>query len=113
MITKRRIYISMPGDIWLTQKQNDLKWVVVREIENLGYEPQVFVGPQGGQGLPAGKGWTLTSCDKVMRRCIAAAIIGFPKWRFSIDKQDFRLETEFCHYEGAEERKGQCELLRL
>ena len=91
----------MPGDVWLTQKQNEVKWAVVAEIEKLGYETQVFVGPSGGQGLPAGKGWTLADCDSVMKRCIAAAIIGFPKWRFSIGKDDFRLATEYCHHEGA------------
>jgi hypothetical protein len=101
MITRRRVYISMPAETWLSQKQNDLKWAVVAEIEKLGYEGQVFVGPGGGQGLPAGRGWSLADCDAVMRRCIAAAIIGFPKWRFSIGKHDFRLATEYCHHEGA------------
>ncbi|MDR4492827.1 MAG: nucleotide-binding protein [Nitrospirales bacterium] len=101
MITKRRVYISMPGDIWLTQKQNDIKWAIVAEVEKLGYEGQVFVGPSGGQGLPAGKGWSLAGSDAVMRRCVAAAIIGFPKWRFSINDHDFRLATEYCHHEGA------------
>ncbi len=101
MTTKRRVYISMPGDVWLNQKQNELKWAIVAEIEKLGYEAQVFVGPGGGQGLPAGKGWSLGDCDEVMRRCVGAAIIGFPKWRFSIGKNHFRLATEYTHHEGA------------
>ncbi len=101
MITKRRVYVSMPADAWLTDRQNDLKWAVVSEIEKIGYEAQIFVGPGGGQGLPAGKGWTPADCDEVMRRCVGAVIVGFPKWRFSIASDQFRLATEYCHYEGA------------
>jgi hypothetical protein len=101
MTVKRRIFISMPGDRWLNQKQNELKWAIVAEIEKFGYEAQIFVAPGGGQGLPAGRGWSLKDCDEVMRRCVGAAIIGFPKWRFSIGKDDFRLPTEYTHHEGA------------
>ena len=101
MTAKRRVFISMPGDMWLNQKQNELKWAIVGEIEKIGYEAQVFVGPGGGQGLPAGKGWSLADCDDVMRRCVGAAMIGFPKWRFSVGEKDFRLATEYTHHEGA------------
>ena len=69
----------MPGDVWLNQKQNELKWAIVAEIEKLGYEAQVFVGPGGGQGLPAGKGWSLADCDEVMRRYVGLAILRFPE----------------------------------
>jgi hypothetical protein len=81
---------SIPGDIWLTDKPNDLKWAIVEEIAKLGDEAQVFVGPGGGQGLPAGKGWSLGGCGDVTRRCVGAAILDFPKWRFSIDDRNFR-----------------------
>src|SRR5215217_7999827 len=101
MISKRRVFISMPGDRWLNQKQNELKWAIVAQIEKLGYEAQVFVGPSGGQGLPAGKGWSLEDCNEVLRRCVGAAILGFPKWQFTIEGKDFRLATEYTHHEGA------------
>ena len=79
MAPMRRIYISMPGDKWLTDKHNDLKGAIIAEIEKLGDEAQVFPGPGGGQRLPAGKGWSLGGCDDVMRRCVGAATLGFPK----------------------------------
>jgi hypothetical protein len=101
MSPKRRVYFSMPADFWLTDRQNDLKWSIVEQVEQLGYEAQVFGGPNGGQGLAAGSGWSLEDCSKVMRRCVGAVILGFPKWRFSIDGRDFRLATEYCHHEGA------------
>lgn len=91
----------MPGDMWLNDKQNEVKWGIVAEIEKVGYEAQVFVGPSGGQGLPAGRGWTLADSKDVMRRCVGAAIIGFPKWHFSRDGNDIRLPTESNYHEGA------------
>jgi len=101
MAHKRRIYISLPADTWMSKKQIALKWAIVDEIEKLGYEAQVFGGPVGGRGLPAGMGWSPRDCIAVMRRCIGAAIIGLPKWVFSIDRRSFRLATEYCHHEGA------------
>ena len=101
LTAKRRVYISMPGDLWLDQKQNEIKWGIVAEIEKAGYEAQVFVGPRGGQGLPAGRGWTLADCKDVMRRCVGAAIIGFPKWHFTRDGKNVQLATESNHHEGA------------
>jgi hypothetical protein len=96
---------SMPGDIWLTDKHNDLKWAIVEEIEKLRDEAQVFVGPGGGQGLPTGKGGSLGGCDDVMRRCVGAAILDFPKWRFSIDDRDFR---QLCPVAVEQRRNHAC-----
>ena len=117
---KRRIYISMPADIWLDNRQNELKWGIVDEIEKFGYEAQVFSSPTGGRGLVAGKAWNLEEVDKVMRRCVGAAIIGLPRflgqdygrtawdeaghqeWRHSDgSRRGITLPTDYCHYEGA------------
>jgi hypothetical protein len=38
----RRIYVSMPADVWLTPAQNDMKWGIVERIEQLGYAPEIF-----------------------------------------------------------------------
>ena len=97
----RRVFISMPSDWGLNDDQNGLKWGIVKEVEKLGYEPQVYTGPAGGTGLPAGRGWNLDGVDNVMRRCVGAVLIGQPRWRFSTDGRDVKLATEYCHYEGA------------
>jgi hypothetical protein len=91
----------MPADFALNQRQNDLKWAIVKEIEGLGYEAQVFGGPSGGRGLAAGTSWSLTEVDRVIRRCSGAALIGLPKWRVPVDQREILLPTEYCHYEGA------------
>ena len=91
----------MPADFALNQRQNDLKWAIVKEIEGLGYEAQVFGGPTGGWGLAAGTSWSLAEVDRVMQRCFGAVLIGLPKWRVPIEQRETLLPTEYCHYEGA------------
>jgi hypothetical protein len=81
------------------------QWAIIEEIEKLRDEAQVFVGPGGGQGLPTGKGGSLGGCDDVMRRCVGAAILDFPKWRFSIDDRDFR---QLCPVAVEQRRNHAC-----
>jgi hypothetical protein len=100
---KRRIFVSSPRDEHLDDRRNELKWAIVKEIEMLGYEAQVFGSPEGGKGLAAGRTWSPKDVEQVMRRCIGAAILGFPIWKCSktIEGKTVSLVTEYCHYEGA------------
>lgn len=100
-LVTRRIFVSMPADEWLAQNQNDLKWDIVKEIERLGYTPEIFLDPRGKPGLAAGKAWSAAEADNVIRRCVGAAIIGLPRWVFHTAQGTISLATEFCHYEGA------------
>jgi Predicted nucleotide-binding protein containing TIR-like domain len=98
----RRIYVSLPADPWLPTNLNDLKWGVVEEIEKLGYTPEVFTNPRGKPGLASAKAWSPSDADDIARRCVGAAILGMPRWRFQdVDGQPVLLPTEFNHYEGA------------
>jgi hypothetical protein len=101
---KRRIFISSPRDEYLDDRSNRLKWAIVRKVEELGYEAQVFGSPEGGMGLPAeSDAWTPEKAREVMSRCVGAAILGFPIWKCSPVKEGraVSLVTEYCHYEGA------------
>lgn len=98
---KRRIYVSMPGDQWLSPQQNGLKWGVVRQIEKLGYAPEIFFNPKAKRGLASGKAFTAADAEAVARRCVGAAVIGLPRWTFLTPEGDVKLASEFCHYEGA------------
>jgi hypothetical protein len=97
----KRVYISMPADQWLAPNQNALKWSIVDEIETLGYNAEIFFDPRGKPGLAAAKAWSALEADKVMRRCVAAVLIGLPRWNFPTPQGEVSLPTEFCHYEGA------------
>jgi hypothetical protein len=101
MSVAKRIFVSMPADRWLTSNQNALKWGIVDEIESLGYKAEIFFDPRGKPGLAAAKAWSAREADSVMRNCIAAAIIGMPRWIFAGADGNVNLPTEFCHYEGA------------
>ena len=49
MSIKRRVYVSMPADPWLTPSENDLKWGLVERIEQLGYVPEIFTESDGSR----------------------------------------------------------------
>jgi hypothetical protein len=98
----RRIYVSLPADPWLPHNLNDLKWGIVEEIEKLGYTPEIFTNPKGKPGLASAKAWNPRDADEIARRCVGAAVLGMPRWRFrDADGQPVLLPTEFNHYEGA------------
>ena len=103
MAMTRRIFVSSPRDEHLDNRRNELKWAIVKEIEALGYEPQVFGSSKGGDGLPSGRAWSAKEADEVMQRCIGAAILGFPIWQCLGPEggKTVSLVTEYCHYEGA------------
>jgi hypothetical protein len=97
----RRVFVSMPADLWLTDAQNDLKWGVVERIESLGYMPEIFFDPTGRKSLSAGQAWSAKAADEIVRHCTGAAIIGLPRWRFLANDGAVHLPTEYSHYEGA------------
>ena len=101
MSVTRRIFVSLPADQWLTPKQNELKWGIVKEIENLGYTTEIFTDPRGIPGLASSKVWSREEADKVARKCIGAAIIGLPRWVFSASGHKVKLPTDYNQYEGA------------
>jgi predicted nucleotide-binding protein with TIR-like domain len=98
----RRIYVSLPADPWLPDNLNELKWGVVEEIEKLGYTPEIFTNPKGKPGLASARSWSPRGANAIARRCVGAAILGMPRWRFGDDDGNtVLLPTEFNHYEGA------------
>lgn len=102
MAVVRRIFISLPADMWLSRAENDLKWAIVERIEKLGYTAEIFFDPRPGQtGLSSGEAWTADKADHVMRRCVGAVILGLPRWKFPSDSGAVHLPTEYNHYEGA------------
>jgi hypothetical protein len=101
MPVTRRIFVSMPSDKPEPNPQDDLKWGIVEKIKELGYAPEIFTNPRGMPGLASNKVWSRQEADKVMRKCIGAAIIGLPRWVIPNAEGDLKLPTEFNHYEGA------------
>lgn len=114
MTIARRIFVSSPRNEYLDDRRNELKWAIIKEIEALGYEAQVFGSPEGGRGL-ASEAWNPKAAGEVMQRCVGAAILGFPIWHCSGATADkpVSLVTEYCHYEGAIARTYELPILAV
>lgn len=97
----RRVFVSLPADQWLSKKQNNFKWGLVKQVEQWGYAVEIFNDPTGRTGLAAGLAWSAVEADRVMRRCVGALIIGLPRWQYKMGKKKTFLPTEYNHYEGA------------
>lgn len=101
MSIKRRIYVSMPADPWLTPKENDLKWGLVERIEQLGYVPEIFTDPTGRDSMSAPQAWSADAAQTIAQHCQGAVIVGLPRWELQASDGPVFLPTEYCHYEGA------------
>ncbi len=101
MTVVRRVFVSIPADVWLTPEQNGLKWAIVERIESLGFVAEIFFDPTGRESLAAGRAWNADAAEEIMRQCVGAAIIGLPRWTFESDGGPIHFPTEYCHYEGA------------
>lgn len=102
MSLNRRILISAPRDERLKDRPllKTIKHAILNEIRNAGYEPQIFLTPEGGEGLAADLGWSLKDVDMVARRCVGAVLIGLPFWKTTLEDRDIWLPTDYCPYEG-------------
>jgi CAP12/Pycsar effector protein, TIR domain len=101
MSTRRRIFVSLPGDRWLSDAENDVKWAIVERIEGVGLSAEIFLDPRGTDSLSAPLAWSAERAEEIMRRCVGAATIGLPRWTFDSPEGVVKLASEFCHYEGA------------
>jgi Predicted nucleotide-binding protein containing TIR-like domain len=93
-MTKRRVFISVPMDGRLNERQRQVVQAVLQLISEAGFEPQRFLYT----GLPASMGWNFQTVDEVMRRCVGTVIFALPRRTLP---DGTLLPTEWSHYEGA------------
>jgi predicted nucleotide-binding protein with TIR-like domain len=96
----RRVYVSMPADDWLDERQNGLKWALVDRVRAMGFQPEIFLDPKGRPGFASGRGWTFPEVDAVARRCIGALFIGLPRWIVPTRDGPVPFGTELSQYEA-------------
>ena len=101
MSLNRRIFISAPRDVRLDPPRIRIKQAIVDEVKSAGYQPQMFLTPEGGEGLAAGAGWSVDEVERVARRCVGAVLIGLPFWKTTLEGRDIWLPSDYCPYEGA------------
>ena len=99
-MVKRRVFVSVPVDSHLDDDQRKLVVSIIRLIGDNGFEAQRFMI----SGLPASMGWNFKTVEEVMKRCVGAVIIAFPRWIVSPPDSNTppaKCPTEWNHYEGA------------
>jgi len=96
-VMERRVFVSAISNATLDERRRELKAAIIRKIRDTGYAPQEFFET----GIAADLSWTFDNVENVMRRCIGAAIICFPRWVVPDKGQPLGLVSGFQHYEGA------------
>lgn len=91
---EKRIFISATSNRNLDERRLRLKGAIVKKVKTAGYHPQEF----WESGVPENLAWSFDNVDRIMRKCVGAVVIGFPRWTTS---QEGKLVGEFNHYEGA------------
>lgn len=93
----RRVFVSATSDKSLDDRRRSVKAAIVRRLRDEGYSPQAFWEIGIAENLP----WNFHNVDQVMRSCVGAVVIGFPRWALSHSGHTTRLVGEYNHYEGA------------
>lgn len=93
----RRVFVSSTGDRSLDARRRAVKAAIVAEIRAAGYSPEAF----WELGRAADLHWNFDNVDQVMRSCVGAVMIGFPRWTLSQPDASARLVGEYNHYDTA------------
>lgn len=97
MDRNKRIFVSVPLDHNLDDRQRMLKGAILANLRQKGLEPQEFQV----SGLPLGSPYTFEGVREIMSRCHGALILAFGRWRDSERGADLMLPTVWNHFEGA------------
>ena len=95
----RRVFLSMTYDDHLNERQNSVKWGIVRKIVDAGYEPHVFfpaVPAEFNAKVRRTIPWTPEAVNAAVAGANGAVMIGYPRWRYD----DQTHASEFTHYEA-------------
>lgn len=97
MAFKRRIFVSVPDNHWLTENQLRFKRMVIEKIKESGFQPETIFEEGESHNLL----WSFENVEKVIKKCVGAIVIGFPRWHFVDTDTSHSFPTEYSHYEAA------------
>lgn len=95
-MVERRIFVSATHDKNLDERRKSLKAAILAKIEARKFVPQAFFEAGVAENLP----WNFDNVDRVMRSCVGAMVLAFPRWSVSGSRERL-LIGEYNHYEGA------------
>jgi hypothetical protein len=92
----KRVFLSVPRDHNLNERQRALKRAIIKELLRKGLEPQEFQV----SGLPLRSPYTFSAVRDIMVRCHGVLILAFARWR-DPREEGLALPTVWNHFEGA------------
>ena len=95
-VVQRRVFVSVTNDRSLDDRRRALKTAIVARLQRHDLMPQLFFEA----GLAENMAWNFENVDRVMRKCVGAIVIGFPRWAASPPATQQWI-GEYNHYEGA------------
>lgn len=93
----RRVFVSVPRDHNLDQRQRSIKHAIYDRLRKDGIEPQEFQV----SGLPLRSPYTFKGVVDIMRRCHGALILAFARWKDPAGAERVAIPTVWNHFEGA------------
>jgi Predicted nucleotide-binding protein containing TIR-like domain len=93
----KRVYVSVPRDNNLDERQRVLKHAILDKLRSKGLEPQEFQV----SGLPLRSPYTFDAVRDIMSRCHGALILAFARWRDPSGGEGVAMPTVWNHFEGA------------
>jgi hypothetical protein len=97
MTRPKRVYVSVPRDQHLDERQRVLKHAILDELRRKGMEPQEFQV----SGLSLRAPYTIESVRSIMTRCHGALILAFARWQDPSRGEGVAMPTVWNHFEGA------------
>jgi predicted nucleotide-binding protein with TIR-like domain len=92
-VVQRRVFVSATNDQSLDDRRRAIKTAIVAKLQPHKLAPQSFFEA----GIAENMAWNFDNVDRVMRKCIGAIVIGFPRWAAATQQ----FIGEYNHYEGA------------
>jgi len=97
MAFRRRIFVSVPADRWLTASQLEFKKQIILQIKDAGYIVESFFEEGESENMV----WSFDNVQRIIGKCVGAVILAFPRWNFNQADTSVSFATEYTHYEGA------------
>lgn len=98
MAFKRRVFISFQNPELLDARRLAVQDQIIQKVEKLGVQPEMFFRT----GTAAALAWSLPNAVDIMRRCVGAVVVAFPRWEIAkTDGDPYRFASEYAQIEGA------------
>jgi len=98
MAFKRRVFISFQNPEILDDRRRAMQDQIIQKVEQLGVQSEMFFYA----GTAAALAWSLQNAVDIMRRCVGAVVVAFPRWEIAEEHGAvYRLASEYAQIEGA------------